>query len=86
MSNPGTERQAWIALPDPDVVAASRPADHPYNFGFASGMGRLLAAHPQIGPAFTQLFSAIMFAPGHLDRQEREIVAAVTAAAQECFY
>lgn len=86
MPEPGSERQCWIDLPGPESLAQTRPADHPYNFGFASGMARLLAAHPRIGPAFMQLFSAIMFAPGQLDRQEREMVAAVAASAQECFY
>jgi alkylhydroperoxidase/carboxymuconolactone decarboxylase family protein YurZ len=33
-----------------------------------------------------RLFSEIMFAPGALDRREREFVAAVAASAQTCFY
>ncbi len=49
-------------------------------------MGRLLMAHPRIGPAFQALFAEIMFAPGALDRQEREMIAAVAASAQTCFY
>jgi alkylhydroperoxidase/carboxymuconolactone decarboxylase family protein YurZ len=77
---------AYVRLPDPEVVAARRPADHPYNFGEPTGMSRLLAAHPRIGPAFMALFSEIMFAPGALSRQEREFVAAVTASVQNCFY
>ncbi|MEA2475194.1 MAG: hypothetical protein QOE06_3109 [Thermoleophilaceae bacterium] len=76
---------AFIALPDPDSLG--RPANHPYNFGFTANMGRLLAAHPRIGRAFQQLFSEIMFSPeGALSRQEREMVAAVAAYGQECFY
>lgn len=86
MADFDADRQCWIELPDPDAVASARPADHPYNFGFATGMGRLLAAHPRIGPAFMQLFAAVMFAPGQLDRQEREMLAAVAASAQRCFY
>ncbi len=77
---------AYIALPAPELVAASRPSDHPYDFGFVTGMGRLLAAHERIGPAFMALFAEIMFAPGALDRREREFVAAVAASAQSCFY
>jgi len=77
---------AYIALPDPEVVAASRPPNHPYDFGFVTGMGRLLAAHQRIGPAFVQLFAEIMFAPGALSRREREFVAAIAASAQHCFY
>ena len=77
---------AYIALPSVEAVASARPADHPYNFGFVGAMGRLLMAHPRIGPPFQAMFGAIMFAPGALDRQEREMVAAVTASAQTCFY
>lgn len=77
---------AFIKLPDPEITVAARPADHPYNFGFVTGMSRLLTAHRRIGPAFLQLFAEIMFAPGALDRAEREFVAAVAASAQNCFY
>jgi len=56
------------------------------DFGFVAPMGRLLMAHPRIGPASQALFSEIMFAPGALDRQEREMIAAVAASAQTCFY
>ena len=86
MADHDEKRQCWFALPDPAAAAAARPADHPYNFGFATGMGRLLSTHPRFAQPFMQLFGAIMFAPGHLDRQEREMVAAVAAQAQECFY
>ena len=47
---------AYIELPDPALVAAKRPADHPYNFGPPTGKSRLLMAHPRIGPAFLRLF------------------------------
>ena len=77
---------AYIQLPDPALVAAHRPPDHPYNFGPPTGMSRLLMAHPRIGPAFLGLFSQIMFEPGALSRQEREFVAGVTASVQNCFY
>jgi alkylhydroperoxidase/carboxymuconolactone decarboxylase family protein YurZ len=76
------ERAPFIALPPPLDGPAS-----PYNFGFASaGMGSLLAAHPRIGPAMQRAFYEIMFAPGALDRAEREMVAAVASAAQDCEY
>ena len=77
---------AYIALPDPAAVGAARPARHPYDFGFVGGMARLLMAHPRIGAKFQEMFAEIMFAPGALDRREREMVAAVTASAQSCFY
>ena len=68
---------AYVQLPDPALVAANRPADHPYNFGSPTGMSRLLMAHARIGPVFLRLFSEIMFEPGALSRQEREFVAAL---------
>ncbi len=86
MSAPPDGEDAYIRLPSVEAAAAARPADHPYNFGFVGGMGRLLIAHPRIGAAFQGLFNEIMFVPGALDRQERELIAAVTASAQTCFY
>lgn len=82
----GRESDAYIDLPGLDIMAAARPPDHPYDFGFVTGMSRLLVAHPRIGPAFLRMFAEIMFAPGALDRPEREFVAAVAASAQNCFY
>ena len=63
-------------------------AGHPYDFaGFFPAMGRLIMAHGRIGAKFGALFSEIMFSPeGTLDRREREMVAAVTAAGQDCHY
>ncbi len=80
-------QKPFITLPT-DEELRSRPAGGKpsYNFGYISGMGRLLAAHPRIGPAMRDLFYEIMFAPGALDRAEREMVAAVASAAQSCEY
>jgi alkylhydroperoxidase/carboxymuconolactone decarboxylase family protein YurZ len=80
------ERQAWVELPPRAVVAAQRPPEHPYDFGFVTGMSRLLMAHPRIGAAFMGLYDEIMFAPGRLSRQEREMIAGVATAAQFCHY
>ncbi len=50
-------------------------------------MARLIITHRRIGPAYSQLFAQIMFSPeGKLDRAEREMVAAVAAAGQDCHY
>lgn len=77
----------FITLPTPEELRSRPPGGKPsYNFGYISGMGRLLAAHPRIGPAMRELFYEIMFAPGALDRAEREMVAAVASAAQSCEY
>ena len=82
--NPDEERQAWIELPP--RAAMERPPGHPYDFGFVTGMGRLLMAHPRIGPAFMALYEQIMFTPGQLSRLEREMIAGAAAAAQFCHY
>jgi alkylhydroperoxidase/carboxymuconolactone decarboxylase family protein YurZ len=83
--------EAWVKIPNQEEWAKIREAlspgaKHPYDFGYFPAMGRLHAAHPRIGMAFGALFSQIMFEPGALDRREREMVAAVTAAAQDCCY
>jgi alkylhydroperoxidase/carboxymuconolactone decarboxylase family protein YurZ len=84
--------EAWVAIPTNEQLAAFRQAAaasgarHPYDFGFMPAMGRLIIAHPRIGGALSALFNEVMFAPGHLDRREREMIAAVSAAAQDCHY
>lgn len=80
-------REAWVAIPDPATrMSMSGPGD-PYNFGFVPAMSGLIAAHPAIGARFMALYGQIMFAPdGALDRAEREFVAAIAAAAQDCTY
>lgn len=79
-------QDAWVKMPAEEEVRAARSERSPYDFGFVPAMGRLLMTHPRIGPAFGALFAEIMFAPGALSRAEREMVAAVAAAAQDCFY
>lgn len=79
---------SFIALPSEEELRKRAPAGQrsPYDFGFIGDMSRLLAAHPRIGPAIQRAFQEIMFAPGALDRAEREMVAAVASAAQACEY
>lgn len=80
---------AWVELPSEAQMRALIPPNSkfPYDFGFLPAMMRLIMAHERIGPAFGSLFAQIMFSPqGALDRREREMVAAVAAAAQDCLY
>jgi len=49
-------------------------------------MSRLLTAHERLGQAMRGFFAEVMFAPGALSRDEREMVAAVASAAQDCEY
>ncbi len=76
-------REAWVTIaPDPGGGRGGG-----YDFGFVPAMGRLIGAHPRLGKAFGQLVGEILFSPeGVLSRSEREMVAAVTAAAQDCTY
>jgi len=79
--------QAWVKLPEAEATAAAAGRqNHPYNFGYVAGMSRLIMAHPRIAPAFGALYAYVMFAPGVLTRAEREMIAAVAAAAQDCHY
>ena len=80
--------EAWVRIPSEAEMRAQLPAGAtgPYDFGFIPAMGRLLATHDRIGPAFIALYRQIMFEPGHLSRREQEMVAAVTSAAQDCHY
>ncbi len=80
---------AWVQMPSEEQLRQFIPTDgkFPYDFGFLPAMTRLVMAHGRIGAAFGQLFAQIMFSPeGHLNRREREMVAAVAAAAQDCRY
>ena len=77
---------AWVAMPSEEQIRTLVPGGHPYDFGFISGMQRLVMTHMGIAPFFGALFQQIMFQPGALERHEREMVAAVAAAAQDCHY
>lgn len=79
-------RDAWVHILRDDQVRALTGPGHPYDFGFITGMARLILAHPGIGPFFGALFQRVMFAEGALSRPEREMVAAVASAAQDCRY
>jgi hypothetical protein len=83
------DQQSFITLPTDDEMRALKETSGmkpTYNFGFIGGMSRLLAAHTRIGKALQGAFYEMMFAPGALDRAEREMLAAVASAAQDCEY
>ena len=79
-------RRAFEWLQREPAIAERKPAVRPYDYGFVGEMSVLMNAHPLIGPALAELFMQVMFAPGALTRPEREMVAAVAAAAQDCHY
>ncbi len=85
--------EAWVKIQSSDDMIGSLPKDrtapvHAYDFGtFFPAMARLIMAHARIGAKFGALFSEVMFSEeGTLDRREREMVAAVAAAGQDCHY
>jgi hypothetical protein len=88
MSDEPDEQQPFITLPSEEELRAHQQpgVSSPYDFGFIGGMSRLLAAHQRLGPAMRGFFAEVMFAPGALSRAEREMVAAVASAAQDCEY
>jgi alkylhydroperoxidase/carboxymuconolactone decarboxylase family protein YurZ len=88
-SDEKTVREAWVAIPSEAELRARMPPGrvYPYDFGFLPAMGRLLRTHPRIGGAFLKLMNEIMWtSEGHLSRREREMIAAVASAAQDCHY
>ena len=87
--NEPSVREAWVRIPSEEERRSQLPpgaAASAYGFEFIPAMGRLQAAHDKIGPALGALLKQIMFEPGHLSRQEREMVAAIASAAQDCHY
>ncbi len=84
------EAEAWVALPSGEKFSGASPGQtHPYQMfmgGVVPRMGRLIMAHDLIGQALGALSGVVLFGPGALSRAEREMVAAVTATAQDCAY
>ena len=78
-------KDAWVEL-QTEEEARARGRRSVYDFGRLPNMARLIDAHPGIAPHFGALYREIMFGPGMLSRTEREMVAAVAAAAQDCVY
>lgn len=81
-------REAWVAIPTSEELRPLMPpgARHPYDFGFFPAMARLIRSHGRLGAPLGRLYGEVMFEPGVLERREREMVAAVASAAQDCFY
>lgn len=47
---------------------------------------RSMSPNPAVLSRSMELYKAIMFGPSSLTRQERELLATVTSAANECYY
>lgn len=81
-------RIAWVDVPtEGDIRAAMTPDSPPtYDLDFVVGMARLRLAHPRFGPLLGALSREILFGEGQLSRPEREMIAAIASAAQDCHY
>jgi hypothetical protein len=79
-------RRAFEWLQKTPAGTGRKPAVRSYDYGFVGEMSVPMNAHPLIGPALAELFMRVMFGPGALTRPEREMVAAVATAAQDCNY
>ena len=83
---------AWVRLAsDEDLQRlasdpAPDPPKHPYDWGYTANVSRLMRAHGRIGRAYGRLFVEIMGEAGQLSRRDKELVAAVATAAQDCHY
>ena len=82
--------EAWVKLPsDAEAHAAVGGETLPYETlmgGVVLRITRLILAHRLLGKALLNHIKVVMFGPGALSRAEREMVAAVTSAAQNCHY
>ena len=82
--------EAWVTIvAEDDVRAAMGGRRLPYEAymgGVISRLARLLASHDLIGATFSGVGPRSLFGPGALSRAEREMVAAVASAAQDCHY
>jgi hypothetical protein len=80
---------AWVALPSEAEIRSGIPdgaPPHPYDFGFLPAMIRLVRANRRLGKTLGVHYAEVMFGAGTLDRREREMIAAVASAAQDCTY
>ena len=81
--------EAWVSMPTAEELAVKMRAagiDLPYDTTSIPAMSRLVRTHWRIGQAYGPLFHEVMMAPGRLSRAERELVATVASAAQDCHY
>ncbi len=81
--------EAWVSMPSSQELSAKmRDAgiELPYDTSFFPAMSRLIRTHWRIGLVYGPLFHEVMMAPGYLTRAERELVATVASAAQDCHY
>jgi alkylhydroperoxidase family enzyme len=79
---------AWIALLDPEE-ADGELAEAYRTIGARSRVAHIIGVHslhPAAMEAHVELYRTLMFGPSPLSRLEREALAVVVSAANDCFY
>ena len=71
---------------DADGLLAEEYAAAVARAGKVFNIVRSMSLNPEVLRASMELYKAIMFGPSSLSRQERELVATVVSATNECFY
>lgn len=85
--DPG-DRPAWIPLVGPEE--ADGELEEAYRrMGAHGGVAHIIGVHslhPAAMEAHLELYRTLMFGPSPLSRLEREALAVVVSAANDCFY
>ena len=71
---------------DADGLLAEEYAAAIERAGKVFNIVRSMSLNPEVLRASMELYKAIMFGPSSLSRQERELIATVVSATNECFY
>lgn len=80
---------AHLRLIDPDDADGALAEEYAAAVGRAGkvfNIVRSMSLAPETLHASMELYKAIMFGPSQLTRQERELIATVVSATNECYY
>ena len=80
---------AHLRLIDPDDAEGALAEEYDAAVGRAGkvfNIVRSMSLSPEILHASMELYRAIMFGPSQLTRQERELIATVVSATNDCYY
>ncbi len=80
---------AHLRLIDPDDAEGALAEEYDAAVGRAGkvfNIVRSMSLSPETLHASMELYKAIMFGPSQLTRQERELIATVVSATNDCYY
>ena len=80
---------AYLRLIDPEDAEGLLAEEYAAAVGRAGkvyNIVRSMSLNPAVLQASMEMYKAIMFGPSGLTRQERELLATVVSAENECFY